>query len=353
MRKIYSALNEGGTLVLRWAVGKDEVVNKNDRWVFLASKEFLLEFMHKNGFDVTYIQSKVEPIYGGNAECDYWYVVAKKQYSAFNESDRLSGQDKTNKDVGVSINDKLLGIIVSGGLLAAAILDYFFKVAGTVQALMLPGWMLIILAAGLAGSLVWGMIKVLRRNKNRTVSIPSNRIIKVEDPESDKAYYGPFFGLGNGKIFFRPLDWNFCYISNVFHDSYDKELDQNIETIVNIPNFLPITFRIIQNNEEEDSKLWFSASPEVGTILSDEVALNMNEARLERKITWEDKLGRQVDITICYLASLSQREYAAINYTVKPRNFKGTIEFISEIDANVSFEGHNQLQDIPGYIFRC
>ena len=83
MTKIYTALENGGKLIIRWAVGNNEIVDKGDHWVFLATKDFLEKLMRDHGFEITHLRSKTEPIYVGSHEgeqpyCDYWYLVAEK-----------------------------------------------------------------------------------------------------------------------------------------------------------------------------------------------------------------------------------------------------------------------------------
>lgn len=81
MKKIYDLLNKEGVVFIRWAVGNDEIVDKGNRWVFLASREFLQNLMHQCDFDIIFAESKIEPINvvtTNPGECNYWYVAVKK-----------------------------------------------------------------------------------------------------------------------------------------------------------------------------------------------------------------------------------------------------------------------------------
>jgi len=79
MDKITLALNEHGQLVVRWASGPDDLVNKEDRWLYRASETFLRGLMARHGLTTKTMKMIDEPIYDGKAHCKYWYVVAEKR----------------------------------------------------------------------------------------------------------------------------------------------------------------------------------------------------------------------------------------------------------------------------------
>lgn len=88
MQKLYNTLNEGGRLAIRWAKGNNEIVNKGDRWVYLANQDFLEQLMARYNFEIIHISPKTEPIYvkdGKGATCDYFYIVARKRLVAKEE----------------------------------------------------------------------------------------------------------------------------------------------------------------------------------------------------------------------------------------------------------------------------
>lgn len=81
MKKIAAALQEGGTLAIRWAAGADNIVNKVDRYTYHASQQFLLDLMKSYGIETVVLEQRDEPIYvsgAKSAHCVYWYLVARK-----------------------------------------------------------------------------------------------------------------------------------------------------------------------------------------------------------------------------------------------------------------------------------
>lgn len=81
MNKIVNALEPGGVLALRWASGKDKIRDTGDRYMYPASRQFLMDLMKQYNMEVVDIELREEPVYvdsGENKTCDYWYVVARK-----------------------------------------------------------------------------------------------------------------------------------------------------------------------------------------------------------------------------------------------------------------------------------
>ncbi|MBF0522744.1 MAG: nucleoside monophosphate kinase [Candidatus Omnitrophica bacterium] len=114
MRKIQNALKPGGRLGFRWAAQnekqppfkrKDKGTEK-DRWVVHASQQMLKDILALYGFNLVEEPKIIpEPIYGGNAFVDYWYVVAEKTSDAALITDKkVGGIDMNN--INLKGNDK-------------------------------------------------------------------------------------------------------------------------------------------------------------------------------------------------------------------------------------------------------
>ncbi len=86
LKKIGDSLKKNGRLGLRWSVGHDETIIKNQNWVFLASEIFLQNLLKRHSLNLAFIEQRKEPIYvadnpkrhGRNVFSLFWYVLALK-----------------------------------------------------------------------------------------------------------------------------------------------------------------------------------------------------------------------------------------------------------------------------------
>ncbi|MDB5053512.1 MAG: trehalose phosphorylase [Bacilli bacterium] len=78
-----------------------------------------------------------------------------------------------------------------------------------------------------------------------------------------------------------------------------------------------------------------------GTVNAYSRQLDMRKGILFRKVFWETTTGKQVEITIERMVSLTNKHLACIRYRVKPLNFSGELQFISAINGEV----HNQVSN--------
>jgi maltose phosphorylase len=69
--------------------------------------------------------------------------------------------------------------------------------------------------------------------------------------------------------------------------------------------------------------------------------LNMKEGYLKRSFTAQTASGKQVEVEACRFCSMVDDETAAINYTITPINFSGTITITPAIDGDVMNKDSN------------
>jgi alpha,alpha-trehalose phosphorylase len=72
-----------------------------------------------------------------------------------------------------------------------------------------------------------------------------------------------------------------------------------------------------------------------GTVLQSKRWLDMNRGITGRQVVWRSPLGKEAEITIVRMASLSQLSLFTIEYKIMPVNFSGEIIFESHHDGNV------------------
>ncbi|HYB39214.1 MAG TPA: trehalose-phosphatase [Mycobacterium sp.] len=98
------------------------------------------------------------------------------------------------------------------------------------------------------------------------------------------------------------------------------------ESLVNLPNWLPLTFRI-------DGGDWFDVDSV--TLLSYRQTLNLRSAVLTRELRFRDDAGHTTSVTQNRFIAMHLAHVAAMETTIVAENWSGTIEIRSTIDGNV------------------
>ncbi|WP_088889487.1 glycoside hydrolase family 65 protein [Leptolyngbya ohadii] len=98
-------------------------------------------------------------------------------------------------------------------------------------------------------------------------------------------------------------------------------------TIPNLPNWLPLTFRI--NGRE-----WFSIDRV--NILSYRQTLDLKSAILHREVQFQDAQGQQTTLREQRFVSMAQPHLAAIQLAITAENWSGELEIRSAIDGRVN-----------------
>lgn len=115
-----------------------------------------------------------------------------------------------------------------------------------------------------------------------------------------------------------------CYNRLVSH--IDEQKVEN-ESLVNLPNWLSLTFRVDTGN-------WFSIDKV--EILDYHQILNMKEAVLKREILFRDDQGRLTKLLERRFVSMDQPHLLAVEINLTALNWTGILEVKSALDGNVA-----------------
>jgi alpha,alpha-trehalase len=119
------------------------------------------------------------------------------------------------------------------------------------------------------------------------------------------------------------------YIAGLYN-SLKSDIDGRVienESIVNVPNWLPLTFRI------DDGK-WFNI--DAVTILDFYQVLNMKEGYLSRTVTFQDEKKRKTKLVQRRFVHMSYRHLAGLEISIFPDNWSGSITVRSAIEGRVA-----------------
>jgi alpha,alpha-trehalase len=109
------------------------------------------------------------------------------------------------------------------------------------------------------------------------------------------------------------------------------------ESIVNLPNWLPLTFRA------EDG-CWLEAAE----FLEHRVELDLRRGVLTRLTRARDDAGRVTQVTQRRIVSMDDPHLAALETTVVPENWSGRLEVRSLLDGNVANSGVERYRALAG-----
>lgn len=109
------------------------------------------------------------------------------------------------------------------------------------------------------------------------------------------------------------------------------------EDFVNLPNWLPVTFRI----DEGD---WFDIN--TTKILRVRRRIDFRNGLLERELLCADKEGRQTRIEVKRFVSMNNPMLGAISYIISPMNYEGAISLRSSVDGNVINAGVERYKSL-------
>jgi alpha,alpha-trehalase len=134
-----------------------------------------------------------------------------------------------------------------------------------------------------------------------------------------------------------------CYnqLKSVIHgkDIYNEDL-------VNMPNWLPITFKIINNesSQKNNNDAWFSLD-EV-EILNYHQKLNMKTGILTRKLRFRDKNEHITELEFLRFVSMANPHLAGQKFTLKPINWSGHVLVKSGIDGSITNSGISRYRKL-------
>jgi alpha,alpha-trehalase len=102
------------------------------------------------------------------------------------------------------------------------------------------------------------------------------------------------------------------------------------ESIVNLPNWLPLTFRI-------DDGEWFDLT--TVELIAYRQELDLRRAVLRREVRFRDVEGRETAITERRMVSMANAHLAALQTALLPVNWSGRVTFRSALDGRVVNRG--------------
>ncbi|GAB6098621.1 glycosyl hydrolase family 65 protein [Halanaerocella petrolearia] len=109
---------------------------------------------------------------------------------------------------------------------------------------------------------------------------------------------------------------------------------ENSQTMLNVTDSKVIKLYL----EDEEFSMF------EGELLDYQRTLDMKEGVLIRELIWQSPAGREVEIKIKRIVSLTNKHLAAINYEVTPLNFSGEVTLVSALDGAVT---NQEAEDDP------
>ena len=103
--------------------------------------------------------------------------------------------------------------------------------------------------------------------------------------------------------------------------------DREDETVVNLPNWLPLTFRVAGGE-------WIA--PDTHEMVHHHVALDLRSGVLLREFVVADDEGRHTRVRQRRLVSMASPHLATIEMRIEPQNWSGRLEIRSVIDGDVA-----------------
>ncbi|GAB4289511.1 MAG: glycosyl hydrolase family 65 protein [Coriobacteriia bacterium] len=131
------------------------------------------------------------------------------------------------------------------------------------------------------------------------------------------------------------------YVAGYFNrltDEIDGKTIEN-ESIVNMPNWLPLTFRIGDGE-------WFHIDRV--TILDYLQELDLRAGVLKRHVRFTDEAGRTTSLTQRRFVHMAHRHLGALETTVVAEDWSGTVTFRSAIDGRVANRGVERYNALAG-----
>ncbi|HET7742167.1 MAG TPA: trehalose-phosphatase [Mycobacterium sp.] len=171
------------------------------------------------------------------------------------------------------------------------------------------------------------------------------------DP-GDELHREVLCGIGNGYIGTRgsapeakagASHYPGTYCAGVYNRLTDRIGESTVdnESIVNLPNWLPLTFAI-------DAGQWFDLDGTIHDIVSYRQTIDLRRAELLREFRVRDDSGRVTSVSERRFVSMHDPHLCALSTTVTADNWSGTVRFRSTIDGGVANSGVRRYRDLSG-----
>ncbi|STY29638.1 Uncharacterized glycosyl hydrolase Rv2006/MT2062 [Legionella wadsworthii] len=132
------------------------------------------------------------------------------------------------------------------------------------------------------------------------------------------------------------------YLAGVYNRSTSKIVEKELinEDLVNLPNWLPVTFKI---NDED----WVDVSDM--DILSYREILHLKNGMTKRTITFKDKEERIFTVNSLRFVSQHNKHIAALRYSITAHNWQGKILIRSSIMGSVHNNGVQRYRELNNH----
>ena len=134
------------------------------------------------------------------------------------------------------------------------------------------------------------------------------------------------------------------YVAGIYNRLTDEVAGSAIdnESLVNLPNWLPVTFRI-------DGGPWFDIDDvDASSYL---VTVDLRRATLLRELVFRDHDGRTTKVTQRRFIAMHLPHVAAMETEVHAQNWSGRVEFRSLVDGDVQNRGVERYRDLSSRHF--
>jgi len=156
--------------------------------------------------------------------------------------------------------------------------------------------------------------------------------------------------LGNGVFvtrgaFLDAEDDGVHYPGTYLAGGYDRAVSEvagrriENEDLVNIPNWLPLTFRAADGP-------WVTIDS--ARLLAFEQQLDLQKGLLIRRMTLRDEAGRTTRLDECRFVSMRDKHLAAVRLTITPEDWSGELSIRSTVDGNIVNNGVARYRDLEG-----
>ncbi|MBO8191230.1 glycoside hydrolase family 65 protein [Streptomyces oryzae] len=119
------------------------------------------------------------------------------------------------------------------------------------------------------------------------------------------------------------------------------------EDMVNLPNWLPLRFRISERSGSGPAADWWS--PDQPGLLKYRQSLDLKAGSLARDLLWEDAAGRRLRVGQQRLVHMGQPHLAALRTTFTAENWSGALDVEAELDATVTNSGVARYRELSGH----
>jgi trehalose/maltose hydrolase-like predicted phosphorylase/beta-phosphoglucomutase-like phosphatase (HAD superfamily) len=131
------------------------------------------------------------------------------------------------------------------------------------------------------------------------------------------------------------------YVAGLYNRAISKVAGREVENedLVNVPNWLPLRFRIAGGP-------WFDVQQT--DVENHHYELDMQHGVLTRRFTWQDAEGRRTGVMQRRFVSLRDEHLAGLETQFTPENWSGLLEVRSGLDGTVINAGVKRYRDLNG-----